>query len=601
MKEDTAKVSMLREISISLQMEQPDEAVKWAEKGLALATSLKSDDGIARCNYTKAIALDVAGKTQEAVAQFEIAKSLFEKLGNTEYVGNCMNSAGVALFYGGDYNKAMENYLGALAHWKKYPDELRESQTLNNIGVIYRNQQKYDKAIEIYERSAALKKKLGDTEGYAASTMNIGIAWSYLKNYEKSIEYINEALEIYTETNNTAEIVRCRSSLGVSLLQTGKYAEAENQLEASYSSDMDPQIVPIHILSLIKAEVNLKKYDEAIAHGNNVMEMLGDSSQLETRKQLELELALAQAGVKNFEAAYSHLQKHTELTTQLQTDERMQEIEKLEAQFETKQRQQDLEIANLKIAENKKSEQLLYGGIVLALLLLSLAVYVVLNKTRNNKKLGEKNSLIQKALSEKEILLREIHHRVKNNLQVVSSLLSIQSREIQDEKALEAVNESRNRVKSMAIIHQNLYSEENLTGIDVGDYIRKLSESLFNSYKVDKDEIVFETDIDKLNLDVDTTIPLGLILNELITNALKYAFSNSINPKLRVSLKETSEGLKLEVSDNGVGYNPDSARKDSFGMKMIEAFAQKLNAQWEVKNENGTVVTMVIKSYKKAA
>jgi two-component sensor histidine kinase len=146
-----------------------------------------------------------------------------------------------------------------------------------------------------------------------------------------------------------------------------------------------------------------------------------------------------------------------------------------------------------------------------------------------------------------------------------------------------------------------LYSEDNLTGIDLKSYVTKLAGSLFNSYKVDQDEIEFVTDIDEMILDVDTTIPMGLILNELITNALKYAFVGRETGLLKVSLKEQAGGLELIVQDNGVGINTQETRKDSFGMKMIEAFAQKLNASHEVSSGSGTTVKLLIKNYKKSA
>ncbi|MBL7941755.1 MAG: sensor histidine kinase, partial [Flavobacteriales bacterium] len=249
----------------------------------------------------------------------------------------------------------------------------------------------------------------------------------------------------------------------------------------------------------------------------------------------------------------------------------------------------------------ESSKRLLYAAVALAVLLLMAAVYFVWSKSRHNRNLAEKNVLIEKALAEKEILLREIHHRVKNNLQVVSSLLSIQSREIEDEKAQEAITESRNRVRSMALIHQNLYSDDYLTGIDMQDYVTKLSSSLFNTYKTDHDQIELRSDVAPMVLDVDTTIPLGLILNELITNALKYAFVGVTQGILSVYLKEENGQLVLRVSDNGVGMSEGSGRTDSFGLKMIKSFASKLEATWEIRNQGGMTVELRISKYRKAA
>ena len=159
------------------------------------------------------------------------------------------------------------------------------------------------------------------------------------------------------------------------------------------------------------------------------------------------------------------------------------------------------------------------------------------SKRKSEKELAQKNEIISEALAEKELLLKEIHHRVKNNLQVISSLLYLQSDYIKDEKALSAIQEGRNRVQSMAIIHQNLYQEDNLTGIQVKDYFEKLTQSLFNSYKVQADQIELQLDIEAINLDVDTVIPLGLVVNELITNSLKYAFPENQAGYLKIALR----------------------------------------------------------------
>ena len=210
--------------------------------------------------------------------------------------------------------------------------------------------------------------------------------------------------------------------------------------------------------------------------------------------------------------------------------------------------------------------------------------------------LAEKNDIIERSLQEKEVLLREIHHRVKNNLQVISSLLSLQSRRVQDQSVQEAILEGRNRVRSMAMIHQDLYQTENLTTIDVGQYIDKLTRNLFASYNIEPERIEMDTDIEPLQLDVDVLIPLGLILNELITNSLKYAFPQSRPGKIEVSLQKEAGQLKLQVTDNGVGMPEDfdPMRSTSMGYQLISSFVRKLKGVLELKHREGTQVLLSI-------
>jgi two-component sensor histidine kinase len=180
----------------------------------------------------------------------------------------------------------------------------------------------------------------------------------------------------------------------------------------------------------------------------------------------------------------------------------------------------------------------------------------------------------------------------------VSSLLSLQSDYIADEHALQAVKESRNRVQSMSLIHQNLYQENNLTGIDIQDYIGKLCDNLFHSYNIQHNKIKLIKELQPMNLDVDVVVPLGLILNELITNSLKYAFNDGRDGAIKIILKEEDSLLKLGVYDNGTGIQQKPKDEYGFGYKMINAFLQKLKGKMNIYAEDGTKVDIEIKNYK---
>src|SRR5690625_1691740 len=189
-------------------------------------------------------------------------------------------------------------------------------------------------------------------------------------------------------------------------------------------------------------------------------------------------------------------------------------------------RERDIQILESEVRqlEYQRVTRLLIGGILISLLIASLLYYLFRLRKRSHRILSQKNEQISKTLGEKEILLKEIHHRVKNNLQIISSLLSLQSRQLESPQAREAMQSSRNRIKSMALIHQKLYQDEDLVGVDIAEYIDKLTVSLASSYKTSTGNIEIKTDVDPMKLDVDTIIPIGLILNELISNSFKYAF-----------------------------------------------------------------------------
>ncbi|MDZ7379986.1 MAG: PAS domain S-box protein, partial [candidate division KSB1 bacterium] len=199
------------------------------------------------------------------------------------------------------------------------------------------------------------------------------------------------------------------------------------------------------------------------------------------------------------------------------------------------------------------------------------------------------------SLKEKEILLKEIHHRVKNNMQVISSLLSLQSSYITDPRALAIFNDSQNRVKSMALIHEKLYQSKNLARVDFAEYARSLTSHLFDSYGVDPERIGMEIEINGVELAIDTGISCGLIVNELVSNALKHAFPNGRKGQVTLRLERVNGSYVLSVSDDGVGFpsHLDFRNTESLGLQLVNTLTDQLEGNIELLcNGGGTTFTI---------
>src|SRR5574343_357024 len=204
------------------------------------------------------------------------------------------------------------------------------------------------------------------------------------------------------------------------------------------------------------------------------------------------------------------------------------------------------------------------------------------------KKLSEKE--IVESLKEKEVLLKEIHHRVKNNLQVISSILNLQSSFVKDEKTLEILDESRNRIRSMAIIHENLYRTTNFSSIDFTAYLQNLCINLISSYHVYSGVVEFKDEMENIDLVLDQAIPCGLLVNELITNSIKYAFPSKEAGIITVGLEEKEGKIYLRIEDNGIGLPKDfdMMKTDTLGLQLVSTLVEQLDGEITVRNHQGT-------------
>ncbi|HKG15314.1 MAG TPA: histidine kinase dimerization/phosphoacceptor domain -containing protein [Pyrinomonadaceae bacterium] len=197
---------------------------------------------------------------------------------------------------------------------------------------------------------------------------------------------------------------------------------------------------------------------------------------------------------------------------------------------------------------------------------------------------------IRASLREKEILLKEIHHRVKNNLQIISSLLNLQSAHIRDPRALEVFKEGQGRVRSMALIHEKLYQSDDLARVDFSEYIKNLAAYLFRSYEVNAGAVRLGVEAEDVLLGVDTAIPCGLIINELVSNSLKHAFPDGKGGSIKITLRpEGRERLKLCVSDDGVGLPDgfDVRATPSLGLQLVNTLARQLGGEVLVGDREG--------------
>lgn len=201
------------------------------------------------------------------------------------------------------------------------------------------------------------------------------------------------------------------------------------------------------------------------------------------------------------------------------------------------------------------------------------------DKTKLENIVKKRTATLNNALNDKDVLLKEIHHRVKNNLQVIAGLLQLQKVSLHDEHAITAINESQMRVNSIALIHQNMYQQENLEEIDFQHFLRDLFKNLKSLYEQEQKQLTFDLNAEGIALDIDTAVPLGLITNELLTNTYKHAFAQSTHVTAKLTLRKlNADEYELTYSDSGPGIPADFniAQSESLGMQLLQGLSQQL-------------------------
>lgn len=254
-------------------------------------------------------------------------------------------------------------------------------------------------------------------------------------------------------------------------------------------------------------------------------------------------------------------------------------------------------IINLSV-ENQRIVQV-FNGLGTSIAVIIVLIYfsrVLVHKdeqlTRANLQLAKQNESILEKNKEAQLLLKEIHHRVKNNLQIISSLISLQYQSIQDKKVAEVLSQTKRRVDAIALIQQKLYKDDRINQVDFHAYLK----DIMQTQQLLGENVRYDLIVDEITMEIDTALPLGLLVSELITNALKHAFEGTENPILSISCKKEADAYLLEVKDNGIGL-PDQFTLEeptTLGSELIAALANQIGARIEFRNENGAVFTISV-------
>ena len=243
---------------------------------------------------------------------------------------------------------------------------------------------------------------------------------------------------------------------------------------------------------------------------------------------------------------------------------------------------------------DKKAQQVFLWASVLIIIMAGISLVILIF---SNIQKSKSKQVIEKKHQENELLLKELHHRVKNNLQVIYSLINLQKRRMEGPELNQSLSMVQNRIKTMSLVHQNLHEHDNLKDVNLNAYVKTIADYLGTLYFTEEKKIDVIVEIDEnIELIMDKSITIGLLVNEIMSNSLKYAFKSSLTGKINISIQKHQNGYQMTISDNGTGFNIEEIKKKSLGMYLIENLVKQMQGKYELENNEGTTYTIYFKA-----
>ncbi len=579
---------------------QIDSARYYFMEARTLAESTNFKKGLANSNNGLGSVYKRMGNYPQAIAHYKEALIAQEELENHAGISGALQNIGRAMYDIGNNNQAIEYYLKALAINRE--QELWEKAALNlsNIALVHINQSEEHLALPYLKEIQTLPNISIKAKGGLYN--DLALVAKKEKDYNLALDYFNTSISYFDSLGASTAIVR--HNLADTYLDQQEYkkalAMATEALDAKRKSGNTSSVIyTLNLLSEIYLKTN--QNEKARMMAEEALTLSKSIGSDDRRRQSLKYLSEAVSALGDYKQAWQIRLHYEQLKDSLFNQQKVQQQAAMLAIYETEKQQKtialqkaNLEVQEASLALSNARNNTLTLIIVAAGVLTLLLTYGFYNKYKSNQLLALQRNQLEASDQEKALLLKEIHHRVKNNLQIISSILSIQSRKLEDGNAKNAVEEGRSRIKSMSLIHEKLYNNNQLSIIKMQDYMEELSDFLFKTYKP-AGEVEKHIESGDITLDIDTAIPVGLILNELISNSLKYAFKENGHGKLNISLSKDDQYYWLKVADTGFGFPDNFEELKSMGMRLVRSLTEQIGGILEVTNQNGTSFTIKFK------
>lgn len=510
------------------------------------------------------------------------------------------------------YVKALQYNLLAV----KTAEQLGDNSSLmiaiyNRLGVFYADTYSDSLAVLYYTRGLKLARQLKDSSGIQNLLINLSDIYKQTHRYQKALDTLKlaESIQPVTDDNDHAYFAMLYLKTLIPLQNFTVAKPYFDKLSLLYENgslhERVKQSVRLQLATYLQAT---KQYTASLPYLTSYEQFKKEYPLSIQRSALAERLwSRADSATGNISGALAHYQLYKTLSDSASSIDKARQMGQLQLAFETEKKDKDIAqlqhrdtLQQTSLQREKNIRHIIIGAIIILLAFCGTLYQAYRMKQKANGQLEQQqqaihlqNEQLKKLLGEKEWLLKEIHHRVKNNLQIVISLLNSQSAYLDNEAAIAAIQNSQHRMHAMSLIHQKLYQTDNLTTINMPWYFRELAEYMKHCFGIQR-KIEFALNIAPVELDVVQAVPVGLILNEAVSNAIKYAFPGERRGTISISLVTEGPHCVLSIADNGIGLPEgfDPSVSDSLGMNLMQGLSAQLGGELELLNDNGLFIRM---------
>ena len=519
----------------------------------------------------------------------------------------------------GDLSQALYYALESVRLAETLDDSARLNRYYGRLGGVYKDLGQFDKSLQYHQRSLARVQQHPQKDTFQLYTVTSSVV-SALIRVDRAAEasrLIEETVAGYPPVQ--PDVKQLAATMRGETFQSQKdYKQAEQYfLEAVHWEEYSPHGFVLRFNTYYNIGAfycDRGQYEKARPYLLQASATPGFGSHA-TQRNVQWLLFRADSAAGNYRSALQHFQAYKDISDTMFNAARSRQIEEMQAKYETDKKERDIQflLHETRCQQTQLQQAATGRNVTISIIALLLVIIALLygryrSRQRNSRRLEtqqheiqRKNGSLEKLvkekdglLQEKEWLLKEIHHRVNNNLQIVISLLNTQLAYLDDESAAIAIRDSQQRMRAMSLIHQRLYHSDKLATVDIQNYIRELISYLDDNFNVNH-RIRFLLELPVLELNVSQAVPVGLILNEAITNAIKYAFPGNQSGTITVTVREIeNDHILLLISDNGaglpVGFDMSASR--TLGINLMQGLARQLNGTFTMKGQQGTVVAV---------